>query len=84
MDDGKHAAEGVVICGQLRFCKGFLCDFDHFASAHLSDLFARCVCPLALMKSANRIPITLPDYNVLTTPRGVPIAAAKLSSHSVT
>lgn len=34
--------------------------------------------PLALMKSAGQFPITLPGYCALTTPRGVPVAAAKI------
>jgi hypothetical protein len=34
--------------------------------------------PLALMKSANRVPIKLPGYDVLEMPRGVLVAAAKI------
>jgi hypothetical protein len=34
--------------------------------------------PLALMKSANRIPINLLGYAALAMPRGVPFAAAKI------
>ncbi|MEY8843370.1 hypothetical protein AB9K41_30440 [Cribrihabitans sp. XS_ASV171] len=39
--------------------------------------------PLALMKSASRIPIKLPDYDALTMRRGVPVAAAKIIITSI-
>ncbi|WP_208986318.1 hypothetical protein, partial [Labrenzia sp. OB1] len=52
------------------------CDSDLVASGHLSGLFSRHACPLALMKSARRIPINLSGYGALAIPRGVPAAAS--------
>ena len=51
-------------------------------SGHLSGLFARCVCPLVLMKSAYRVPIRLSDFDALTVPRGVPAAVPFDHHHS--
>ena len=40
----------------------------------MSGLLTRRVLPLALMKSANRVPIRRASFEALTAPRGVPAA----------
>ena len=54
---GCKSIAGAVMCGWLRLCKGFFRLMLIVAeSGHVSGLLARYALPLALMKSAYRVP----------------------------